>query len=130
MRSSYDEAQTLTYKIQTAIKEKKNEMVFDTQSQSISQDPLAAAGYLYGLIKAFEAVEDLIKYVGDKEMADLINEDREFERTTAEYKQLKEIYGKQKDCAKCIHCETALEYEPCASCMSCMTEYKPNYKEG
>ena len=135
MRSSYDEAQILAYKIQTALKEKKNEMVnsihknTEENNNSIERDPLAAASYVYGILQSFDAIEDLVKYIGDTEMADLINEDREFERTMTEWRQLKAIYGKEKDCAKCVHCETMLSCEPCLSCMSCKAEYKPKYKE-
>lgn len=136
MNSSYNEAQILKQKILTALQDKKHEMVDSIQKtvnednkNSIARDPLATASYIYGILQSFDTVEELVKYICEKEMANLINENREFDRTIAEHKQLKEVYGKQKDCSKCVHLGTALAFEPCCSCMSCMIEYKPKYKE-
>lgn len=136
MNSSYNEARMLTQKILTVLQDKKHEMVDSVQKivnednkNSIARDPLAAASYVYGMLQSFDTVEELVKHICEEEMANLINENREFDRTMTEYKQLKEVYGKQKDCSKCIYRETAMVYEPCYTCLSCMTEYKPKYKE-
>lgn len=136
MNSSYNEARMLEQKILTVLQDKKHEMVDSVQKtvkednkNSIARDPLTTASYIYGILQSFDTVEELVKHICEEEMANLINENREFDWTMTEYKQLKEVYGKQKDCARCIHRGTALAYEPCSICMSCMTEYKPKYKE-
>lgn len=89
MRSAYSEAQSLGYHLENIIDEEMNKAIReDPKDSTISKEFQAA--YFYGMMTAFKQVKEIIKYETSKEMADLINDEHNFDAMLNELKELRE----------------------------------------